>query len=72
MTARQQIARVLPLVLLVVLVIAGLRGVVPAPRWNGPLKADGEAERSPLKPSLMSCALAPTAARLKAAAQTSV
>ncbi|MGH3211951.1 MAG: DUF4129 domain-containing protein [Trebonia sp.] len=41
MTARQQIARVLPLVLLVVLVIAGLRGVVPAPRWNGPLKADG-------------------------------
>jgi hypothetical protein len=41
MTARQQIARLLPLVLLVVLVIAGLRGVVPAPRWNGPLKADG-------------------------------
>src|SRR6201986_146764 len=43
MTARQQIARLLPLVLLVVLVIAGLRGVVPAPRWNGPLKADGVA-----------------------------
>jgi hypothetical protein len=41
MTARQQIARLLPLVLLVVLVIAGLRGTVPAPRWNGPLKADG-------------------------------
>jgi Domain of unknown function (DUF4129) len=41
MTARQQIARLLPLVLLVVLVIAGLRGVVAAPRWNGPLKADG-------------------------------
>jgi hypothetical protein len=41
MTARQQIARVAPLVLLVVLVIAGLRGVVPAPRWNGPLRADG-------------------------------
>jgi hypothetical protein len=41
MTARQQVARVLPLVLLVVLVIAGLRGVVTAPRWNGPLKADG-------------------------------
>ena len=38
MTARQQIARLLPLVLLVVLVIAGLRGVVPAPRWNGPLQ----------------------------------
>jgi hypothetical protein len=43
MTARQQIARVLPLVLLVVLVIAGLRGVVTVPRWNGPLKADGVA-----------------------------
>jgi hypothetical protein len=41
MTARQQIARLLPLVLLVVLVIAGLRGAVPSPRWNGPLKADG-------------------------------
>jgi hypothetical protein len=41
MTARQQIARLLPLVLLVVLVIAGLRGVVPAPGWNGPLKAYG-------------------------------
>jgi hypothetical protein len=41
MTARQQIARLLPLVLLIVLVIAGLRGVVPAPRWNGPLKAYG-------------------------------
>jgi Domain of unknown function (DUF4129) len=43
MTARQQMARLLPLVLLVVLVVAGLRGVVPAPRWNGPLKADGVA-----------------------------
>ncbi len=43
MTARQQIARLLPLVLLVVLVIAGLRGVVPAPGWNGPLKAYGVA-----------------------------
>ena len=43
MTARQQIARLLPLVLLVVLVIAGLRGLVPAPRWDGPLKADGVA-----------------------------
>lgn len=43
MTARQQIARLLPLVLLVVLVIAGLRGVVSAPRWDGPLKADGVA-----------------------------
>src|ERR1700761_2313444 len=43
MTARQQLARVLPLVLLVILVIAGLRGVVPAPRWSGPLKAEGVA-----------------------------
>jgi hypothetical protein len=43
MTARQQIARLLPLVLLVVLVAAGLRGEVAAPRWNGPLKADGVA-----------------------------
>jgi len=43
MTARQQIARLLPLVLLVVLVIAGLRGTVSAPRWTGPLRADGVA-----------------------------
>ena len=43
MTARQQIARLLPLVLLVILVIAGLRGEVATPRWNGPLKADGVA-----------------------------
>jgi uncharacterized protein DUF4129 len=43
MTARHQIARLLPLVLVVVLVIAGLRGEVSAPRWNGPLKADGVA-----------------------------
>jgi hypothetical protein len=43
MTARQQLARLLPLALLVVLVMAGLRGVVPAPRWNGPLRADGVA-----------------------------
>jgi Domain of unknown function (DUF4129) len=41
MTARQQIGRLLPLVLLIVLVIAGLRGAVAAPRWNGPLKAEG-------------------------------
>jgi len=43
MTARQQIARLLPLVLLVALVIAGLRGVVTTPRWDGPLKAYGVA-----------------------------
>jgi Domain of unknown function (DUF4129) len=41
MTAKQQIGRLLPLVLLVVLVIAGLRGAVAAPRWNGPLKSAG-------------------------------
>jgi hypothetical protein len=43
MTTRQQIARLLPLVLLVVLIIAGLRGTVPTPRWTGPLRADGVA-----------------------------
>jgi hypothetical protein len=41
MTARQQIARLLPLGLLVVLVIVGLRGAMPAPGWTGPLKAYG-------------------------------
>jgi hypothetical protein len=41
MTARQQIARLLPLVLLIVLVLAGLRGAVPAPRWTGPLRGYG-------------------------------
>jgi hypothetical protein len=43
MTARQQIARLLPLVLLVILVAAGLRGEVASPRWDGPLKSDGTA-----------------------------
>jgi hypothetical protein len=43
MTARQQLARLLPLVLLIVLAIAGLRGTVAAPRWNGPLRGDGVA-----------------------------
>jgi hypothetical protein len=43
MTARQQIARLLPLVLVIILVAAGLRGAVVAPRWNGPLQADGVA-----------------------------
>ena len=43
MTARQQIARLVPLALLVVLAIAGLRGAVTAPRWNGPLRAYGVA-----------------------------
>ena len=43
MTARQRIARLLPLALLVVLVIVGLRGAVPAPGWTGPLRAYGVA-----------------------------
>ncbi len=43
MTARQQLARLLPLGLLVVLAMAGLRGAVPAPRWNGPLRGGGVA-----------------------------
>jgi Domain of unknown function (DUF4129) len=43
MIARQQLARLLPLALLVVLAIVGLRGIVPAPRWNGPLRAEGVA-----------------------------
>jgi uncharacterized protein DUF4129 len=43
MTTRQRIARLLPLVLLVVLAIAGLRGAVPTPRWTGPLRGDGVA-----------------------------
>ncbi len=43
MTARQQLARLLPLTLLVVLAMAGLRGAVPAPRWDGPLRGDGMA-----------------------------
>ncbi|MBV9381076.1 MAG: hypothetical protein JO242_10445, partial [Streptosporangiaceae bacterium] len=29
------------LVLLTVLALAGLRGTVTAPRWNGPLRGDG-------------------------------
>jgi hypothetical protein len=32
---------VLPLTLLILLGLAGLRGVVTAPRWNGPLRHDG-------------------------------
>jgi hypothetical protein len=43
MTARQQLARLLPLALLVVLAITGLRGAIAAPRWNGPLRAEGVA-----------------------------
>jgi hypothetical protein len=41
MTARQQLARLLPLALLILLAMAGLRGVVAAPKWNGPLRSEG-------------------------------
>ncbi len=41
MTARQQIARLVPLALLVAVAIAGLRGAIAAPRWDGPLRAEG-------------------------------
>lgn len=41
MTSRQQLARLLPLALLILLGIAGLHGDVTAPRWDGPLKAYG-------------------------------
>jgi hypothetical protein len=43
MTARQQLARLLPSALLIILAMAGLRGTVAAPRWNGPLRGDGVA-----------------------------
>jgi hypothetical protein len=43
MTARQQVARLLPPALLVVLAIVGLRATVPGPRWDGPLRAYGVA-----------------------------
>ena len=55
MTARQQIARLLPLVLLVVLVIAGLRGMVTAPRWTGPLRATASRSASRLRSSSARC-----------------
>lgn len=43
MTARQQVARLLPPALLVVLAIVGLRATVTGPRWDGPLRAYGVA-----------------------------
>jgi hypothetical protein len=43
MTARQQLARLLPPALLIILAMAGLRGTVAAPRWDGPLRGDGVA-----------------------------
>jgi hypothetical protein len=41
MTGRQQLARLLPLALLLILAIAGLRGETASPSWDGPLKAHG-------------------------------
>lgn len=41
MTSRQQLARLLPLALLILLGIAGLHGGLAAPRWDGPLRAYG-------------------------------
>jgi hypothetical protein len=35
------LAQVLPLILLILLGLAGLRGVLTPPRWNGPLHRDG-------------------------------
>ena len=39
--ARQRLVRLLPLALLIILGLAGLRGAVTTPRWNGPLHRDG-------------------------------
>jgi uncharacterized HhH-GPD family protein len=41
MNARQQLARVVPLAVLVLLAAVGLRGEVAGPRWDGPLRAYG-------------------------------
>ncbi len=41
--AEQWLVRVLPLVLLIILGLAGLRGTVATPRWDGPLHRDGVA-----------------------------
>jgi hypothetical protein len=39
--ARRVLAQVLPLILLILLGLAGLRGVLTQPKWNGPLHQDG-------------------------------
>jgi hypothetical protein len=39
--------RLLPLALLIILGLAGLRGAVAAPRWDGPLHRDGWPSASP-------------------------
>src|ERR1700691_1433722 len=38
---RRMLVRVLPLVLLIILGLVGLRGAVTAPQWDGPLHRDG-------------------------------
>jgi hypothetical protein len=39
--AQQWLVRLLPLALLIILGLAGLRGAVATPRWDGPLHSDG-------------------------------
>ena len=39
--AEQWLVRLLPLMLLIILGLAGLRGAVATPRWDGPLHRDG-------------------------------
>ncbi len=39
--ARGLLVRMLPLALLIILGLAGLRGTVTEPRWDGPLHRDG-------------------------------
>jgi hypothetical protein len=41
MNARQQVARLLPLAVLVLLAAIGARAGIARPRWDGPLRADG-------------------------------
>src|SRR5207237_7056677 len=41
LTAQDWLLRLLPLALLIVLGLAGLRGAVGTPRWDGPLHRDG-------------------------------
>ena len=40
-TAQDWLLRLLPLALLIILGLAGLRGAVATPRWDGPLRRDG-------------------------------
>ena len=40
-TPQDWLPRLLPLALLIILGLAGLRGAVTSPRWDGPLHRDG-------------------------------